>query len=148
MSRILMTPASCALAFSLLLCSCSSSSSGGADTRSSAPAAASNPDAQKESPLAGIDPCSKFSAADAQAIMGVPMKLSRGQGSIVCMYEEVSPKAPATSAKVSLALNLRRSVGEESRAWNNIKVIHRFKPGEKNVIQLSGIGDEAWFDGH
>ncbi|HKD78196.1 MAG TPA: DUF3558 family protein [Candidatus Angelobacter sp.] len=148
MSRILMTPASCALAFSLLLCSCSGSPSSGAGTSSSTPAAPSNSSAQPQSSLAGIDPCSKFTAADAQAIMGVPMKLSRGQGSAVCMYEETSPKAPATSAKVSLSLNVRSSAAEEDRAWNNIKVIHRFMPGEKNVTQLSGNGDEAWFDGH
>ncbi len=133
--------------FSFLLNSCSGSPSNSAVPSSPTPAP-SNSSVQPESPAAVIDPCSKFSAADAQAIMGVPMKLSRGQGAIVCMYEETSPKAPATSAKVSLTLNVRNSVAEEDRAWNNTKVIHRLKPGEKNITQLSGIGDEAWFDGH
>lgn len=76
------------------------------------------------------------------------MKLSRGQGAIVCMYEEASPEAPATSAKVSLLVNVRKSVEEADRTWNNTKVVRRLKPGEKNIMQLSGIGDEAWFDGH
>lgn len=145
MSRILTIPATCMLMGAFLLCSCRGSSSGEAGTNPSTPAASSG---VQQPSLAAIDPCAKFSAADAEAIMGVPMKLSRGQGSVVCMYEETSPNAPATSAKVSLALNVRSSVAEENRAWNNIKVIHRFKPGEKNVSQLSGIGDEAWFDGH
>jgi len=80
--------------------------------------------------------------------MGVPMKLSRGQGAIVCMYEEASPQTPSTSAKVTLVLNVRKSVDEANRTWNNIKVVRRLKPGEKNITQLSGIGNEAWFDGH
>jgi hypothetical protein len=130
-----------------LLCSCSGSPSRGGASSSPTPSA-SPTSVQPESPAAVIDPCSKFSAADAQAIMGVPMKLSRGQGKIVCMYEETSPKTPATSAKVSLLLNVSNSVAEEDRAWNNTKVIRRLKPGEKNITQLSGIGDEAWFDGH
>jgi hypothetical protein len=95
-----------------------------------------------------IDPCSKFGAADAQAVMGVPMSLSPGHGAIVCMYQETSPKAGSDTARVSLTLNVRKSVEEEDRAWNNTKVIRRLKPGEKNITQLSGIGDEAWFDGH
>ena len=135
-----------AAAFSFLLCSCSRSPSTSAAQTSPTPAT-SNSSIQPESPAAAIDPCAKFSAADAQAIMGVPMKLSQGQGKIVCMYEEASPKTPATSAKVSLTINVRNSAAEEDRAWNNTKVIHRFKPGEQNITQLSGIGDEAWFDG-
>jgi hypothetical protein len=136
-----------AVLLSCLLCSCSGSPSKSAAPSSPTPVS-SNSSVQPESPAAVIDPCSKFSAADAQAIMGVPMKQSQGQGAIVCMYEETSPKAPATSAKVSLTLNVRSSVAEEDRAWNNTKVIHRLKPGEKNITQLSGIGEEAWFDGH
>ena len=29
-----------------------------------------------------------------------------------------------------------------------MKVVRRLKSGEKNITQLSGIGDEAWLDGH
>ena len=76
------------------------------------------------------------------------MRQSPGHGSIVCMYEEASPKVPSASAKVSLMLNVQKSMEEANRTWNNTKVIRRLKPGEKNITQLSGIGDEAWFDGH
>src|SRR5215472_6045925 len=100
-----------------LLCSCSGSPSSKTGPSSSTPASAANNSAQPESPAATIDPCSKFSAADAQAIMGVPMKLSRGQGAIVCMYEEASPQTPSTSAKVTLVLNVRKSVDEANRTW-------------------------------
>jgi hypothetical protein len=130
-----------------LLCSCkgpSSSSSASSPT----PAPASNADVQPKSPAAKIDPCSKFSEADAQAIMGVPMKFSPGHGAVVCMYEETSPKSAVDEARVSLTIHAYDSPQEEDRAWNNIKVVRRLKPGEKNITQLSGIGDEAWWDGH
>ena len=66
-----------AMLASFLLCSCSGpSSSSGAN--SPTPSSASNADVQPQSPAAKIDPCSKFSAADAQAVMGVPMKLFAG----------------------------------------------------------------------
>ncbi len=76
------------------------------------------------------------------------MQQSPGHGAIVCMYEETSPREAATSAKVSLMVNVRKSMEEADRTWNNTKVIRRLKPGEKNITQLSDIGDEAWFDGH
>jgi hypothetical protein len=89
-----------------------------------------------------------FSAADAQAIMGAPMTLSPGHGAIVCMYVETSPKPGEDTARVSLTLSVYKSTEEEARAWHNTKVIRSLRPGEKNISQLSGIGDEAWFDGH
>jgi hypothetical protein len=109
-----------------------------------APLAAVHPQSQ----TVQVDPCSKFSAADAQAIMGTPMKLSPGHGAIVCMYEETSPKPGANVARVSLTLTVYKSPDDEAKAWNNLKVIRRLKPGEKNITALSGIGDEAWFDGN
>ncbi len=133
---------------SLLLSSCSNSSSAGG-TASPAPASStSGADVQPQPPAAEVDPCSMFSAADAQAIMGVPMTLSPGHGAIVCMYLESSPKPGEDTARVSLALSVHKSAEEEARVWNNIKVIRSLRPGEKNISQLSGIGDEAWFDGH
>jgi hypothetical protein len=98
--------------------------------------------------LAQIDPCSKFSVADAEAIMGVPMKLAPGHGAIVCMYEETSPKPGMDTARVSLMLNVETSLEKEDKEWKNTKELRRLKPGDKNVIQLSGIGDEAWLEGH
>src|SRR5262249_44008465 len=129
-------------------CSCQSSPSKTGATSSATPSAGSGAGVQPESPAAAVDPCSKFSAADAQTIMGAPMKLSPGHGAIVCMYEEASPKPGMDTARVSLRLSVRKSAEEEERAWSNTKVIRRLKAGEKNIAQLSGIGDEAWFVGH
>jgi hypothetical protein len=89
-----------------------------------------------------------FSAEDAQAIAGVPMKLAPGHGAIVCMYEEASPKPGLDTARVSLMLNVESSVEKEAKEWENTKELRRLKPGEKNITRLSGIGDEAWLDGH
>jgi hypothetical protein len=141
-----------AMVFSLLVVSCGSSSSktGGASAPTPTPASASAgpSDVQPQSPKAEIDPCSLFSPADAQTITGVPMKLSPGHGDIVCMYEETSPKPDMDTARISLMVNVARSMEEEDKEWKNTKDIRRLKPGEKNITKLSGIGDEAWFDGN
>jgi hypothetical protein len=139
------------LVFSLLSVSCGSSSSktGSANTPTpvtSGPAGSS--DVQPQSPKAEIDPCSLFSPSDAQTITGVPMKLAPGHGDIVCMYDEISPKPDMDTARISLMVNVARSMEEEDKEWKNTKDIRRLKPGEKNIIKLSGIGDEAWFDGN
>ena len=131
-----------------LLCSCSGPAQPNAGPGSPTPASNSSADVQPQSPTAKIDPCSKFTEADAQAIMGVPMKVSPGHGAVVCMYEEVSPKSGVDTARVSLTLHVYNSPQEEDRAWNNMKVVRRLKAGEKNITQLNGIGDEAWWDGH
>ena len=139
------------LVFALLSASCGSSSSktGGTSATTPKPAASSgSSDVQPQSPKAEIDPCSLFSPADAQTITGVPMKLAPGHGAIVCMYEETSPKPDMDTARISLMVNVARSMEEEDREWKNTKDIRRLKPGEKNITKLSGIGDEAWFDGN
>jgi hypothetical protein len=89
-----------------------------------------------------------FSLEDAQAIMGVPMKLAPGHGAIVCMYEETLPKPGLDTARVSLMLNVENSVEKEAKEWENTKELRRLKPGQKNITQVSGIGDEAWLDGN
>src|SRR5215813_2081211 len=132
----------------VMCCSCQNSPSNTGAANSPTPSATSNAGVQPESPAAAVDPCAKFSATDAQAIIGAPMKLSPGHGATVCMYEEASPKPGTDTARVSLRLSVRKSAEEEDRAWNNTKVIRRLKAGEKNIAQLNGIGDEAWFDGH
>lgn len=76
------------------------------------------------------------------------MKLAPGHGAIVCMYEEASPKAGLDTARISLMLNVENSVEKEAKEWQNTKEIRRLKSGEKNITRLSGIGDEAWFDGN
>jgi hypothetical protein len=45
-------------------------------------------------------------------------------------------------------LNAEKSVDQETTEWKNTKELRRLKTGEKNITQLSGIGEEAWFDGH
>jgi hypothetical protein len=141
-----------ALVFSLLVVSCSSSPSNTGNSNSVAPtpvsASSGSSDVQPQSPKAQIDPCSMFSADDAQVITGVPMKLAPGHGASVCMYEEASPKPGLDTARVSLMLNVENSAEKEDKEWKNTKDIRRLKPGEKNITKLSGIGDEAWFDGN
>ena len=141
-----------AMAIFLFSVSCGSSSSNTASQNPATPTPAATSsgasDVQPQSPKAEIDPCSLFSSADAQVITGVPMKLSPGHGSIVCMYEETSPKPDMDTARISLMVNVARSMEEEDKEWKNTKDIRRLKPGEKNVTKLSGIGDEAWFEGN
>jgi hypothetical protein len=133
----------------LVSCSGSSSNSGAASPTTATPASSTGSrDTQPQSPRAEIDPCSLFSPEDAQAITGVPMKVSPGHGSIVCMYEETTPQPGLDTARVSLMLNAERSVDQETKEWKNTKELRRLKTGEKNITQLSGIGEEAWFDGH
>jgi hypothetical protein len=131
-------------------CGSSSSNTAGQNPASPTPAAASSgaSSVQPQSPKAQIDPCSLFSPADAQVISGVPMKLSPGHGDIVCMYEETSPKPDMDTVRISLMVNVAGSMEEEDREWKNTRDIRRLKPGEKNVTKLSGIGDEAWFEGN
>jgi hypothetical protein len=145
------------LCFLALICpmlsiSCSNSSSNTGSSNSATPtptsASSASSDTQPQSPKAEIDPCSMFSPADAQAITGVPMKLAPGHGAIVCMYEEASPKPGLDTARLSLMLNVENSVEKETKEWENTKELRRLKPGEKNITRLSGIGDEAWFDGN
>jgi hypothetical protein len=64
------------------------------------------------------------------------------------MYEEASPKPGFDTARVSLMLNVENSVEKEAKEWQNTKEIRHLKPGEKNITQLRGIGDEAWLDGN
>src|SRR5437899_12782893 len=101
---------------SFLLFSCSSSSANRNAASPATPTPSASSDTQPQSPAAQIDPCSMFSAADAQAIMGAPMKLLPGHGAIVCMYELASPKSGSEFARVSLTLNVNKSPEEENRA--------------------------------
>lgn len=124
----------------------STSSSNNAGTTAPAPAAtpASASDDQDNSKV-----CALFSAADAEKIMGAPMKLKPRHGKITCMYEEVSAR-PNTigGGTVSLTLNQHNTAEEENRAWAQIKEVRHLEAGQKNVQVLNGIGDEAYFTGN
>jgi hypothetical protein len=137
----------------LLVWSCSSEKSkiaeGGVTVSPSAtPAtsAATNSEAQGSQ----IDVCSYFSAADAQSIMGVPMKRSdKTNPQHNCMYEEVKARPNTIGAgTIALTLSQARSVEEGNRDWAKLKQVRHLEGGQKNVHSLSGIGDEAWFTGN
>ena len=64
-----------------------------------------------------------------------------------CM-KKLRPSRGWTTARVSLMLNVENSVEKEDKEWKNTKDVRRLKPGEKNITKLTGIGDEAWFDGN
>src|SRR5436309_1464396 len=107
------------------------------------------------SPTAGteanqINVCSFFSPADAQSIMGVPMKLSaKTNRQRNCIYEEVTARPNTIGAgTIALTLNQAKSVEDENRDWANLKEVRHLQAGQKNVQVLSGIGDEAYFTGN
>lgn len=103
-----------------------------------------------QSPEAEVNACSFFSAADAQQIMGAPMKVSPGsRAAKVCMYEEVTARPNSMGpGRVSLTLNKRGSQSEETSGWARVREVRHLEAGQKNVSALNGIGDEAWWDGH
>jgi hypothetical protein len=87
--------------------------------------------------------CSLFSAADAQRIMGGPMKPKPNAGATVCMYA-------LTEGYGTVALTVVRSADRaaEDRAWASIKEVRHLQVGQKNTKQLIGVGDEAWMSGN
>jgi len=63
------------------------------------------------------------------------------------MYVEVAAKPGSLGpAHVSLTVNAHKTTEAESRDWTAMKELRRLHPGEKDIAQLNGIGDEAWFD--
>lgn len=137
---------------SLLLCSCSSdkpkAESGGVTLPPSSGSTTSP--SNTETNASQIDVCSFFTEADAESVMGVPMKRSKiTNPQRNCIYEEVKARpntiGPGT---VALTLNQRKSVDDENRDWAEVKEVRHLQQGQKNVQALQGIGDEAWFTGN
>jgi len=95
-----------------------------------------------------LNACVLLSTADAQSILGAPMKQAKTQNPKVCMYEEASPKEGASVGRVSLTVNERASADAETRGWASLKEVRHLKAGEKNVQTLTGIGNEAYFTGN
>ena len=87
--------------------------------------------------------CALFSAADAQRIMGGPMKPKPDMGATVCMYH-------LTEGYGTVALTVSRSQDKaaEDRAWAFLKETRHLQAGQKNTKPLAGVGDEAWFTGN
>ena len=93
--------------------------------------------------------CTLFSVADAQQIMGVPMKVAPGsRAPKVCSYIEATQRPNSVGqGYMSLTVNKRGSQGEENRGWADLKEIRHLELGQKNTKALIGIGDEAWWTG-
>ncbi len=87
--------------------------------------------------------CALFSAADAQRIMGGPMKPKPNMGATVCMYE-------LTEGYGTVALTVVKAPDKAAadRAWASIKETRHLQAGQKNTKPLAGVGDEAWFTGN
>ena len=128
----------------LVSCSSPSASSGGATVTPSSPSPSAPPD------VAQVNACSFFSAADAASIIGAPMKIKQGsRAQYVCMYEEVTAKPGSIGpGTVALTVNKSNSQDEENKNWARIKEVRHLQAGQKNVKPLTGIGDEAWWDGN
>ena len=93
--------------------------------------------------------CALFSVADAEKIMGAPMKPKPNRGATVCMYEEVTARPNSVgTGTVALTLIQHKTAEEENGAWAQLKEVRHLQPGEKNVQVLNGIGDEAYFTGN
>lgn len=93
--------------------------------------------------------CALFTAADAQQIMGAPMKPKLNRGQNVCMYEEATARPNSIgTGTVALTLNPSKSTDDENKAWASIKEVRHLQAGQKNVQVLNGIGDEAYFTGN
>ena len=138
--------------FCLLLCSCSGDKpqpeSGGVTLPPSSGSATSS--SKTEANAGQLDVCSFFTEADAESIMGAPMRRSKiTNPQRNCIYEEVKARpntiGPGT---IALTLNQRKSVDDENRGWAEIKEVRHLQQGQKNVHALNGIGDEAWFTGN
>jgi hypothetical protein len=131
----------------LALISCSNEPPKPSTAGTSAPPASL---ATPTSEAAEVKACDFLSLADAQQIMGAPMKVSPGtRATRVCMYEEVAERPKSMGpGRVSLTVNKYGSDSEENNHWARLKEVRNIAPGEKNVSALSGLGDEAWWTGH
>jgi len=109
-----------------------------------------SPASSTEAQANEINACSLLSAADAQSVMGAPMKLSSIKTQLyVCLYEEVTPKPGSLGpARFSLTVVQSKSVDEENKAWAQMKETRHLQGGQKNVQEISGIGEEAYFTGN
>jgi hypothetical protein len=93
--------------------------------------------------------CALFTAADAQHIMGVPVKPKPNRGQNVCMYEEAQARPNSIGpGTVALTVNQHASADEENKAWARLKEVRHLQPGQKNVQVLTGIGEEAYLTGN
>jgi hypothetical protein len=97
-----------------------------------------------------VNVCAFFSEADAQSIMGVPMKRSnKTNPQRNCMYEEATARPNSIGpGTISLTLDQHQTMADEDKAWAEVKEVRHLQAGQKNVQAVTGIGDEAYFTGN
>jgi hypothetical protein len=101
------------------------------------------------SAVAQVKACSLLTQADAEKLMGAPMKNFPVSNPEVCRYQEVTAKPNSMGpANLSLAVNKRSSAAAETAGWAGIKETRHLQDGQKNTKRLPGIGDEAWITGN
>jgi hypothetical protein len=96
--------------------------------------------------VSAANPCALFTAADAQTLMGAPMKLSaERRAGDVCMYEEVTAKPNSMGpGVVSLTLN---QMQPNQRGLMVVTVSNSQQAPSRHVVEVPGVGDKAWFKG-
>ena len=129
--------------------------SSGASTRTNAAPAApgggvtlgpppSNVAAQPQ--VVTANPCTLFTAADAQILMGAPMKLSRARRAAdVCMYEEVTAR-PNSMGPGVISLTVDQMRPDQRQMLVPVSDSKR-TASSRNMVEIPGVGDGAWFKG-
>jgi hypothetical protein len=88
--------------------------------------------------------CTIFSAADATAVLGVPVRPITSVGG--CSYEAAKETSSGWRRNVALTVFKYNSAADETSAWGDQKILHHFEPGRKNLTIVSGIGSEAFLE--
>lgn len=144
-----------AMAGLALVCSLLSSCSGGKTKNETGgvtlpPAGSAPSPSETPAQASQVNVCKFFSEADAQSIMGVPMKRSdKTNPQRNCMYEEATARPNSIGpGTIALTLDQHQTTGDEEKAWTEVKEVRHLQAGQKNVQALTGIGDEAYFTGN
>jgi hypothetical protein len=135
----------------LLLSSCSGGKTKSETGGVTLPSAGSAPSVSDTPAQASqVNVCAFFSEADAQSIMGVPMKRSaKTNPQRNCMYEEATARPNSIGpGTIALTLDQHQTAADEDKAWAEVKEVRHLQAGQKNVQLLTGIGDEAYFTGN
>lgn len=130
-----------------LLAGCNSNKKQAANEAQTTAPAATPAEAAPATEASGPKACDLFTAEDAAKILGVPAKPSTTHNTkpTICMYEEANPGSGY--ATVTLTVVSHDTAVVENADWAGLKEVRHLHAGEKNVQTLSGLGDEAYFDG-
>jgi|SRR6185312_7052427 hypothetical protein len=88
--------------------------------------------------------CTIFSAADAAAVLAVPVRPITSVGG--CSYEAAKETSSGWRRNVVLTVFKYNSQADETSAWGDQKILHHFEPGRKNLTIVSGIGSESFLE--